>query len=89
MMKEGEEYLFALHHFEAENDDEVSFMAGERIIVREKDDAYNDGWYQVSHKRSKLDRVGALPSLSHPHASLTISSHPSSPSTLLGNERTR
>lgn len=53
-MKEGEEYLYALHQFDAENDDEVSFMAGERIIVREKDDAYNDGWYQVSRSELRL-----------------------------------
>lgn len=56
MMKEGEEYLWALHQFDAENDDEVSFMAGERIIVREKDDAYNDGWYQVSRRSDRQGR---------------------------------
>ncbi len=42
------EYVYALHDFTPENDDEVSFHLGERIEVIEKDDAYNDGWWQVS-----------------------------------------
>lgn len=39
--------LYALHDFEAENADELSFGAGEAIIVLERDDQYGDGWYQV------------------------------------------
>jgi SH3 domain len=42
------EKLYALHDFEAENPDEVSFKAGDTILVVEKDDAYGDGWWQVS-----------------------------------------
>jgi len=42
------EYVYALHDFVAENEDEVSFHAGERIEVIEKDDGYGDGWWQVS-----------------------------------------
>lgn len=40
-------YLYGLHEFIAENPDEVSFRVGETIIVIEKDDAYQDGWWQV------------------------------------------
>jgi hypothetical protein len=42
------ERLWALHDFDAENPDEVSFRAGEPVIVVERDDAYGDGWWQVS-----------------------------------------
>ena len=41
------EYVYALHDFLPENDDEVPFHAGERIEVIEKDDMYGDGWWQV------------------------------------------
>lgn len=39
--------VYAAHDFEAENADELSFKAGERIIVIERDDLYQDGWWQV------------------------------------------
>ncbi|KAH8919480.1 hypothetical protein BT69DRAFT_1322090 [Atractiella rhizophila] len=39
-------YVFARHDFEAENPDELSFKAGERIRVIEKDEVYQDGWWQ-------------------------------------------
>lgn len=42
------EYVYALHDFLPEHEDEVSFHAGERIEVVEKDDLYGDGWWQVS-----------------------------------------
>lgn len=45
--------VWALHDFEAENPDEVSFKAGECILVVEKDDAYGDGWWQVSNTGPK------------------------------------
>jgi len=41
------EYVYALHDFLPENEDEVTFHAGERIEVIEKDDMYGDGWWQV------------------------------------------
>lgn len=41
------EYVYALHDFLPENEDEVPFHAGERIEVIEKDDMYGDGWWQV------------------------------------------
>ena len=42
------EYVWALHDFVPENPDEVPFKVGERIEVVEKDDLYQDGWWQVS-----------------------------------------
>jgi hypothetical protein len=43
------EYVYALHDFEPLNDDEIAFVAGERIEVLERDDAYGDGWWTVSY----------------------------------------
>lgn len=42
------DYVYALHDFAPEHEDEVDFRAGERIEVVEKDDLYGDGWWQVS-----------------------------------------
>ncbi|BGP37512.1 hypothetical protein JCM10450v2_001417 [Rhodotorula kratochvilovae] len=50
--------LWALHTFEAENDDELAFEAGERIIVLERDDQYGDGWFQGRNERGE---VGLFP----------------------------
>ena len=44
------DYVYALHDFLPELDDELSFKAGERIEVIEKDDQYHDGWWQVSRR---------------------------------------
>lgn len=41
------EVVYGAHEFEAENQDEISFKPGERILVLEKDDQYHDGWWQV------------------------------------------
>lgn len=41
------EIVYAIHNFEASVEDEISLEAGEAILVIEKDDLYNDGWWQV------------------------------------------
>lgn len=41
------EFVYALHDFLPENVDEISFKAGDRIEVIEKDDNFGDGWWQV------------------------------------------
>jgi hypothetical protein len=43
------EYVYARHEFAPEHDDEIAFRAGERIEVIEKDEVFNDGWWQVSN----------------------------------------
>lgn len=45
------DYVYALHDFTPEHDDEIAFRAGERIEVIEKDDLYGDGWWQVRKLR--------------------------------------
>lgn len=42
------EYVYAVHDFTPEHEDEIQFKAGERIQIVEKDDLYGDGWWQVS-----------------------------------------
>jgi hypothetical protein len=40
--------VIAIHKFDAENDDELPFDVGERLVVVEKDEVYGDGWWRVS-----------------------------------------
>lgn len=42
------DYVYALHDFQPEHEDEVPFRQGERIEVVERDDLYSDGWWKVS-----------------------------------------
>ena len=44
----GLETVYAIHSFEPDNIDEVGFNVGDPIIVLEKDEGYNDGWWQVN-----------------------------------------
>ncbi|KXN84942.1 Protein pob1 [Leucoagaricus sp. SymC.cos] len=65
------EYVYALHDFVPENEDEVPFKAGERIEVVEKDELYGDGWWQG---RNLSGRTGLFP------VSYTTPAPPSIPS---------
>lgn len=42
--------VWSTHEFHAENDDELSFLPGEAILVLEKDEVYNDGWWQGKNR---------------------------------------
>ncbi|CAO3611781.1 unnamed protein product [Cunninghamella blakesleeana] len=52
------EIVYALHNFEAENEDEITFQAGEPITVIEKDEKYLDGWWKGRDPRGN---VGLFP----------------------------
>ncbi|KAH9056353.1 hypothetical protein EDB87DRAFT_1637438 [Lactarius vividus] len=52
------EYVYARHDFVPEHDDEIPFRAGERIEVVEKDEQYEDGWWQG---RNLAGKVGLFP----------------------------
>lgn len=41
------ETVWAIHNFDAEADDEISFHIDEPIIVLQKDELYQDGWWEV------------------------------------------
>ncbi|KAJ1907420.1 hypothetical protein IWQ60_011867 [Tieghemiomyces parasiticus] len=47
-----------LHDFTADHEDEISFREGECIVVIEKDEVYNDGWWQG---RNEHGDVGLFP----------------------------
>ncbi|KAJ7170172.1 hypothetical protein C8R46DRAFT_994929 [Mycena filopes] len=52
------DYVYALHDFLPEHEDEVSFHTGERIEVVERDDLYQDGWWKG---RNLAGKVGLFP----------------------------
>ncbi|KAJ1978303.1 hypothetical protein H4R34_003255 [Dimargaris verticillata] len=52
------EVRIALHEFRAEHEDEISFGAGERVVVLERDEVYNDGWWQG---RNEEGQTGLFP----------------------------
>ncbi|KAJ6609390.1 hypothetical protein B0H10DRAFT_2064750 [Mycena sp. CBHHK59/15] len=75
------EYVYALHDFLPEHEDEVSFHTGERIEVVEKDDLYGDGWWQG---RNLAGKVGLFPqsyTTKAPPAAETPASAPSASTT--------
>lgn len=41
------EVVYTVHKFVAENVDEISLDVGEKVVVFEKDEGYNDGWWKV------------------------------------------
>ncbi|CEP16346.1 hypothetical protein [Parasitella parasitica] len=47
------EVVYTIHKFEAENADEISINVGEQVIVIEKDEGYNDGWWQGRNVRGE------------------------------------
>ncbi|KAK6098303.1 hypothetical protein MT418_002343 [Batrachochytrium dendrobatidis] len=43
--------VFGRHTFKAEIDDEISFAIGEPVVVVQKDEGYNDGWWKGLNMR--------------------------------------
>ncbi|KNZ53671.1 uncharacterized protein VP01_316g11 [Puccinia sorghi] len=54
MEKSQQLIVYAIHDFQAENPDELSFSAGEAIEVTEKDDLYGDGWWQGRNTKGQF-----------------------------------
>ncbi|MBW0513127.1 hypothetical protein O181_052842 [Austropuccinia psidii MF-1] len=80
--------VYAIHNFQAENPDKLSFSASGAIQVTNKDDQYSDGWWQGRNLKGDFGlfpeayTMSVLPSLqSQPNSSVT-----SSPSQLIMNE---
>ncbi|THG96991.1 hypothetical protein EW026_g4932 [Hermanssonia centrifuga] len=48
------EYVYALHDFTPQIADEIAFKAGDAIEVIEKDDLYQDGWWQGRNPDGKI-----------------------------------
>ncbi|CDH51955.1 phospholipid binding [Lichtheimia corymbifera JMRC:FSU:9682] len=53
-----QQVVYAIHNFDAENDDEINFRVGDPIVVLERDDKYMDGWWQG---RNVQGHVGLFP----------------------------
>lgn len=49
----GVETTLSLFAFDAENPDELTFAANELIIIIEKDQEYNDGWYRGKNQKGE------------------------------------
>ncbi|KAI8596638.1 hypothetical protein EDD21DRAFT_241653 [Dissophora ornata] len=47
------ETVWAIHNFEAEAEDEISFHIGEPIIVLHRDELYQDGWWEGTNIRNE------------------------------------
>ena len=62
------ETVWAIHNFEAEAEDEISFHIGEPIIVLQKDDLYQDGWWEVGSYYSFYRIISLLSHTSVQHA---------------------
>ncbi|KAI8988852.1 hypothetical protein BDB01DRAFT_783364 [Pilobolus umbonatus] len=50
----GPTIVYAIHNFEAENEDEINFSVGEPITVLEKDEKYLDGWWQGKNMKGDM-----------------------------------
>ncbi|KAI9222225.1 hypothetical protein BC828DRAFT_378987 [Blastocladiella britannica] len=50
--------VFAIHDFNAEDEDEVTFKTGEEIIVLERDAEFGDGWWMG---RTRDGQIGLFP----------------------------
>ncbi|KAI9262062.1 hypothetical protein BY458DRAFT_515339 [Sporodiniella umbellata] len=52
-MNNSNNTVYAIHNFEAENDDEINFFIGEPVVVVERDEKYLDGWWQGRNVRGE------------------------------------
>ncbi|OBZ82317.1 hypothetical protein A0J61_09631, partial [Choanephora cucurbitarum] len=48
------EVVYTVHKFVAENVDEISIDVGEKVVILEKDEGYNDGWFQGRNERGEI-----------------------------------
>jgi hypothetical protein len=54
-----------VHNFDAETEDELTFIIGEPIVVIQKDDGFGDGWWKV--KKLKINFLEYLYQPLPPH----------------------
>ncbi|KAG1441543.1 hypothetical protein G6F56_011434 [Rhizopus delemar] len=47
------EIVYAIHDFEAENEDELNFCTGEPIVIIQKDDGFDDGWWKGKNTKGE------------------------------------
>ncbi|KZP00305.1 hypothetical protein CALVIDRAFT_595672 [Calocera viscosa TUFC12733] len=72
------EFVYALHDFVAEHEDEIPFRAGERIEIVEKDDEFGDGWWQgrnLAGKQGLFPQNYTTPQPPYPQSSSAPTAH--------------
>ncbi|KAK4512339.1 uncharacterized protein ATC70_003037 [Mucor velutinosus] len=62
----GQDIVYTVHKFEAENVDEISINVGEQVIVIEKDEGFNDGWWQGRNVRGEIGLFPISYTVKHP-----------------------
>ncbi|KAG0182148.1 polar growth protein [Apophysomyces sp. BC1034] len=88
------EIVYAIHNFEAENEDEIAFGIGEPIVVLERDEKYQDGWWQGRNANGDVGLFPmnytspAKPNLGYAHSFSPHSSY-SSPLSTASNPSTK
>ncbi|KAG0334936.1 polar growth protein [Podila humilis] len=70
------ETYWAIHNFEAEAEDEISFHIGEPIVITQKDELYQDGWWEGTNVRGETGLFPMNYTVPDPPEQ---SSHPDSP----------
>ncbi|KAI8094935.1 uncharacterized protein B0P05DRAFT_576982 [Gilbertella persicaria] len=58
--------LYTIHKFVAENVDEISINVGEKVVILEKDEGYNDGWFQGRNERGEIGLFPITYTAKHP-----------------------
>ncbi|OAX43377.1 hypothetical protein K503DRAFT_862346 [Rhizopogon vinicolor AM-OR11-026] len=77
------EYVYALHDFQPEHEDEIAFHAGQPIEVIERDDQYSDGWWQGRNLAGKIGlfpKSYTTPATPAPFDAVSLSEFPTGPS---------
>ncbi|KAI9266004.1 hypothetical protein BY458DRAFT_215323 [Sporodiniella umbellata] len=64
------EIVYTVHKFVAENVDEISLNVGEKVLVVEKDEGYNDGWWKGRNEKGDLGLFPISYTVSKPPANV-------------------
>ncbi|KAG0041250.1 polar growth protein [Gryganskiella cystojenkinii] len=75
------ETVWAIHNFEAEAEDEISFHIGEPIIIQQKDELYQDGWWEGTNVRGQTGLFPMNYTVPDPPNQQNQQSQPDSPTT--------
>ncbi|THH29883.1 hypothetical protein EUX98_g4312 [Antrodiella citrinella] len=67
------DFVWALHDFVPENPDEIPFKVGEKIEILERDDLYQDGWWQGRNPQGVAGLFPKSYTAEHPPATSTLS----------------
>ncbi|KAF8324573.1 uncharacterized protein EI90DRAFT_3075110 [Cantharellus anzutake] len=72
------EYVWGLHDFVREHEDEIDFKAGDRILVVEKDDLYQDEWWKGTNPAGQTGLFPMSYTTPHPPTDVVVPMAPAS-----------